>query len=430
MATASFTLMSGGKSKWNARQASHRSNGFSGTYKRSSEMRFRSVKLVTQRKVRRFRVSTAALEVADLNLAAAALLHDMAALQPTERREFGYKRAAKAIVYLPMLVSDLVASGTLRDVPFVGPSSARIITELVEQGRSPTVEAAIAKSAKGAAVRAKRVFRDGYLSHFVMAQVLGASLDSAIVGKGDYRGDFQTHSTWSDGGERINTMVEAALDLGHSCLGITDHSYGLPIARGISMTDAARQAIEVDRLNAKYKGRFRVFKGIEANILVDGSLDLQPEECLRFEFVVAAPHSILRKVEDQTSRMINALRVPGVAILGHPRGRMFNSRPGVAADWDAVFAEAATLGVAIELDGNWHRQDIDFRLARRALDAGCLFALDSDAHSIGELRFSDYAIAHARLARIPAERVINCWSDERLIEWMKSRRQRRRRRSS
>ena len=224
-------------------------------------------------------------------------------------------------------------------------------------------------------------------------------------------------------------MAQAAMELGHSCLGITDHSYGLPIARGISMSQAAKQWTEIDKLNAKHQGRFRVFKGIEANILVDGALDLQPDECARFEFVVASPHSILRKVEDQTPRMLNAMRHSGVAILGHPRGRMFNNRPGVAADWDAVFEEAAALGVAIELDGNWHRQDLDYRYARRALAAGCLFALDSDAHSIGELRFSDYAIAHARLARIPADRVINCWSDEKLSEWMRTHHKRRPRRT-
>ena len=369
-------------------------------------------------------------EVKDVNLAAAGLLHDMAGLQPTERSQFGYKRAAKAIVFLPVSVTDLVAAGTLRDVPFVGPSSSRIVTELVEQGHSPTVESAISKSAKGPAARAKRELRDGYLSHLVMAQALSGESPADIVGKGDYRGDFQMHSTWSDGGESIRTMVEGALALGHSCLGITDHSYGLPIARGMSMADAARQWLAVDKVNAAYEGRFRVFKGIEANILVDGALDLQPDECAAFEFVVASPHSVLRKSDDQTARMLAAVRTPGVAILGHPRGRVFNSRPGVSADWDAVFAEAAALEVAIELDGNWHRQDIDYKLARRALAAGCIFALDSDAHSVAELRFSDYAIAHARLARIPADRVINCWSNERLEDWMRSRHQRRRRRSS
>jgi histidinol phosphatase-like PHP family hydrolase len=148
---------------------------------------------------------------------------------------------------------------------------------------------------------------------------------------------------------------------------------------------------------------------------------VRPDERALFEFVVASPHSLLRRPEDQTARMVSAVKAPGVAILGHPRGRMFNSRPGITAKWDRVFEHAAKRGVAIELDGNWHRQDIDYLLAGRALDAGCLFALDSDAHSIGELRFSDYAIAHARIAGVPAERVINCWSDERLEAWMRER---------
>ena len=382
-----------------------------------------------RRKPSKTQVFTDEWVVDDINVVAAGLLYDMAALQPNERSRFGYKRAAKAIVYLSIAVTDLVKADTLREIPFVGPASARIVAELVELGKSPTVEAAIAKAGKSAIVAKVRQLREGYLSHFVMSQVLAADMAPSIVGKGMYRGDFQMHSTWSDGGEKIGTMAQAAMELGHSCLGITDHSYGLPIARGISMSQAAKQWTEIDKLNAKHQGRFRVFKGIEANILVDGALDLQPDECARFEFVVASPHSILRKVEDQTPRMLNAMRHSGVAILGHPRGRMFNNRPGVAADWDAVFEEAAALGVAIELDGNWHRQDLDYRYARRALAAGCLFALDSDAHSIGELRFSDYAIAHARLARIPADRVINCWSDEKLSEWMRTHHKRRPRRT-
>jgi putative hydrolase len=355
-------------------------------------------------------------------MAAAALLHDMAALQSTERSQFGYKRAAKAIAGLPVSVADLVAAGTLRDVEFVGPASARIVTELVEQGRSPSVEAAIAKSMRPSQVTSRRQFRESYLSHMAMQRALSAPLGAGTVSRAGYRGDFQMHSTWSDGGEGIGTMAEACRRLGHSCLGITDHSYGLPIARGVTMADIARQHREIDELNATYDGRFRVFKGIEANILADGSLDLQPDERAVFEFVVASPHSLLRRSEDQTARMLGAVRSASVTILGHPRGRMYNSRPGITADWDRVFEEASTRRVAIELDGNWHRQDIDFALAGRALRAGCIFALDSDAHSVGELRFSEYAIAHARLAGIPAARVINCWSNEELEEWMKERR--------
>ena len=357
----------------------------------------------------------------DLNLRAAALLYEMAALQPTQSR-FGYKRAARAIASLEVPVAELVANGTLRDVPYIGPASERIITEFVTHGTSPTVEAAIAKSGKDAEAVARRALREGYLSHAILAQALDAVVEPGVVSKADYRGDFQMHSTWSDGGETIATMARAAKQLGHSCLGITDHSYGLPIARGISMEQAARQWLEIDALNKRHGKRFRVFKGIEANILADGSLDVTLEERLRFEFVVAAPHSLLRRREDQTTRMVNAVKAEGIAILGHPRGRMFNSRPGISADWDAVFAEAARREVAVELDGNWHRQDLDYVLAGRALAAGCLFALDSDAHSVDELRFSDYAIAHARIAGIPADRVINCWSNERLDDWMARRR--------
>jgi histidinol phosphatase-like PHP family hydrolase len=230
------------------------------------------------------------------------------------------------------------------------------------------------------------------------------------------------HSVWSDGGESLSAMAEGAMELGHTCMGVTDHSYGLPIARGMTMETAARQQTEIDKLNARYEGRFRIFKGVEANILADGSLDLQPDERESFEFIVASPHSLLRRDHDQTSRMLGAVRQPGVAILGHPQGRMYNSRAGVLADWPRVFAQAAKRRVAIEIDGNWHRQDIHYQLAREALAAGCLFALDSDAHSIGELRFTDYSIAHARLAGIPSERVINCWSDEELLQWMQQQR--------
>src|SRR4029078_9035465 len=227
---------------------------------------------------------------------------------------------------------------------------------------------------------------------------------------------------WGDGAERIVTMAQACMDLGHTCLGITDHSYGLPIARGVSMADVVRQHAEIEELTAKLERGFRIFKGIEANILADGNLDLQPAERAVFEFVVASPHSLLRRPEDQTARMLAAVNGRGVAILGHPRGRVFNSRAGVKADWLRVFEIAARRRVAVELDGNWHRQEIDFELARHARDAGCIFALDSDAHSIGELRFSDYAIAHARLAGIPASRVINCWSNAELEGWMAERR--------
>jgi histidinol phosphatase-like PHP family hydrolase len=138
--------------------------------------------------------------------------------------------------------------------------------------------------------------------------------------------------------------------------------------------------------------------------------------------VVTSPHSVLRSPADQTPRMVAAVNVRGVHVLGHPRGRIYGSRPGVTAEWDEVFAVAAKSGVAIELDGDPARQDLDYSLARRVVDAGCLFALDSDAHAPDQLSYAETAIAHARLAGIPPERVINCWPVDRLLAWLEERR--------
>jgi histidinol phosphatase-like PHP family hydrolase len=229
------------------------------------------------------------------------------------------------------------------------------------------------------------------------------------------------HSVWSDGAEPLDSIIEACLARGYRCAGITDHSYGLPIAGGMSMAHAAEQHAAIDALNRQFKGRFRLFKGIEANIRSDGTIDMEPEELRQFEFVVASPHSLLRKSIDQTARMVGAVSQPGVAILGHPMGRRYNNRPGVSADWDQVFEVAAARGVAIEIDGSLDRQDIHYELAARALAKGCLFALDSDAHAHPELAFSEIAIAHARLAGIPPDRIINYWPERKLVGWMKER---------
>ena len=378
------------------------------------------VKRVTQS---RRRPGAAPAPPPDLNIIAAGLLQDMAAIQSSERSRFGYKRAAKVLAAgLDRSIADLLEDGTLRDVPFLGAATERIARELVTTGASATVERAVAASTRRADVEKRRQFRRAYLSRHALRLVYDAPLPAAVVSAEQYRGDLQMHSTWSDGVESIASLASAASALGWTRIGVTDHSYGLPIAGGMSMDAARRQHHEIDALNEELAGRVRVYKGVEANVLADGSLDLQEAERGIFEYVIASPHSLLRRDTDQTARMLGAVRQRGVAILGHPQGRMYNSRPGVSADWERVFEEAARRGVAIELDGNWHRQDIDYELAARALQAGCLFALDSDAHSLPELPFTDYAIAHARLARIPADRVVNCWEERRFDEWLASRR--------
>jgi histidinol phosphatase-like PHP family hydrolase len=215
-------------------------------------------------------------------------------------------------------------------------------------------------------------------------------------------------------------LIASCAGRGYAYAAVTDHSYGLRIARGMSMTDVAKQHREIDRLNGALPG-FHLLKGIEANIADDGLLDLSAHERRRFDVVLAAPHSKLRPLDDQTPRLIRAIEQPFTHILAHPRGRVAGTRAGIVADWDEIFERAATANVAVEIDGDPARQDLDHELASRALRAGCVFALDSDAHRSRELTYAETAIAHARLAGIPPDRIVNCWKIDRLRRWLRDR---------
>jgi histidinol phosphatase-like PHP family hydrolase len=358
----------------------------------------------------------------DTNAQVGALLRDLAAVQTSQQSRWGYRRAAQTILDLDEPLEALLqADGTLRKIPNVGPSSLRVINEFLRTGRSETVDRAVSGSAKRDDVARSRELRGNFLSGAQVADVLRYQPNRGLRRR-DYRGDLQMHSDYSDGRVTLAQLAEGCIARGYAYCGVTDHSYGLPIARGVSMRDLKKQHREIDALNRRYGSTFRIIKGIEANILADGTLDMKPAELRQLELVLAAPHSRLRTSGDQTTRLVTAVTTPGVHILAHPRGRKSGTRPGISADWDAVFAAAATSGVAIEIDGDPSRQDIDFELAERALDAGCLFALDSDAHSVQELRYADIAIAHARLAGIPTARVINCWPLPRLRAWLRAQR--------
>jgi putative hydrolase len=353
----------------------------------------------------------------DTNGLIASLLLDLAAVQTSTQKRWGYKRAAAAVRNLEEPIEALrQPDGTLRKIPQVGPSSTRVILEVLRTGRSETVERAIAESDRGSDVEKSRDVQDHFLTR---AQVVEALRNPRLLGPRleAYRGDLQMHSTWSDGRQTLAGIVEGGLARGYEYCAVTDHSYGLKIAGGISATEMATQRKEIDGLNRTHRGGFRLLQGIEANIRADGSVDMEPDELRPIEIVVAAPHSGLRSTDDQTPRMVRAVQTPGVNILGHPRGRKYGSRPGIAADWDAVFKAAKRANVAIEIDGDPARQDIDHALARRAIRAGCLFALDSDAHSTSELAYAETAIAHARLAGVPADRVVNTWPVDRLLDW-------------
>jgi histidinol phosphatase-like PHP family hydrolase len=350
------------------------------------------------------------------------LLSDLAAIQADKHKTFGYKRAAAVVLSLDDDLEALAAGGRpLPKIAGLGPSSLRVVGEVLETGGSATVEAAVESSGKRDDIMKRRQLREGFLSRAAVLQVLR---DSAFDGisRNDHRGDLQMHSTWSDGVMTLPELVEGCITRGYEFAAVTDHSHGLPVARGMAAATVIEQHRAIEALNTVYSGRFRLLRGIEANIDADGALDLSAEDTAAFDIVLAAPHSKLRVPGDQTARLIRALESPGVNILAHPRGRMRGTRAGIVANWPLVFARARTLGVAIEIDGDPSRQDLDYSLARQAYEAGCLLALDSDAHSTAELAYADTAIAHARLGGIPASAIVNCWPLEQVLAWADGRR--------
>ena len=355
---------------------------------------------------------------ADVNAVVGGYLRDLAFAQSSQQKMFGYKRAAAAILALDVPLTDLVGpDGALPRSPGLGPaqheSSARFWRPASRRPSSArSTRATAAQTSSGDA---------SFGATFSAARKSGASSripHSRVPRFEDYRGDLQMHSEWSDGYPTVQEIADACLQRGYRYAAVTDHSYGLKIAGGMSMAEAAQQRRAIDERQRPERRSVQLLQGIEANIDAAGQLDLADDEAATFDVVLAAPHSRLRKDEDQTDRMLAAIAHPAVRILAHPRGRITGSRAGVIADWDAVFASAAQRGVAIEIDGDPARQDLDHTLASRALEAGCLFALDSDAHTTTQLSYAETALAHARLAGIPADRIVNCWPLDRLLAWL------------
>jgi putative hydrolase len=353
----------------------------------------------------------------DFNIGVSGLLDDMASIQSSVYARRAYERAARSVALVEQPLPDL-SREALAAVPHLGTSAMRIVREVLASGESATAARAVASSGRTSEIERRRSLREGFMSRAIARQVL-AQTASGAVGAEDYRGDFQMHSQWSDGARTIAEMALACAGRGYTHFAVTDHSRGLTIARGLSAEAMVAQHREIDALNEALDGRLRVLKGIEANIQVDGSLDVSPEEMRKCDIVLAAPHSRLDEAGDQTDRLLAAVRTPGVHVLAHPSGRKFGKRAGLNVRWARVFAEAARRHVAIELDGDPSRQDLHYGLVCHALDAGCVFAIDSDAHDTGELVFSEIALAHARLAGIPPARVINCWPAKTLLTWLR-----------
>jgi DNA polymerase (family X) len=224
----------------------------------------------------------------------------------------------------------------------------------------------------------------------------------------DLRGILHAHTDQSDGANSLEQMAEATRRRGYQYFGVADHSKSARYAGGLSVEQIRQQHAEIDRLNARFDGSFRIFKGIESDILADGSLDY-PDEILReFDFIVASIHGQFRMDRElQTERLLRAVANPFVTILGHMTGRQLLRRSGYEVDVEKVLKACADHGVAVEVNANPWRLDLDWRWHQRGLDLGCMFSINPDAHSIAELDLMRWGVAMARKGGISADRVLN-----------------------
>jgi putative hydrolase len=237
------------------------------------------------------------------------------------------------------------------------------------------------------------------------------------------RGDLHTHSTWSDGGSPVEEMMITARRLGHEYCAITDHSPRLTVAHGLTAERLREQMILVRDLN-EAMAPFRVLQGIEVDILDDGGLDQTDSLLGQLDVVVASVHSKLRSdSETMTHRMVGAIANPRVNVLGHCTGRLIQGerglRPQSVFDPEVVFEACRMFNVAVEINSRPERRDPPTRLLALAIEMGCLFSIDTDAHAPGQLEFIAYGCERAEGLKLDPDRVINTWPLGRLLSWCK-----------
>jgi putative hydrolase len=315
-----------------------------------------------------------------------------------------YRKVAWLLADLPDgEVGRRVADGTLTDLPGVGPKTALVVTQAV-RGAVPDYLLEMRQRSVGPLVEG------------------GEELRSTV------RGDLHAHSNWSDGGSPIEEMVAAAQGLGHEYLALTDHSPRLTVARGLTAERLAEQIAIVTSINERTAADgFRLLPAIEVDILEDGGLDQEPRMLDQLDVVVASVHSKLRSSsETMTVRMVGAIANRFTNVLGHCTGRLVEggrgTRPESEFDAEVVFAACARFDVAVEINSRPERRDPPSRLMALALDAGCLFSVDTDAHAPGQLAFLDYGCARAVSAGIPADRIVTTWPLDRLLDWTHAKR--------
>ncbi|GGH96118.1 PHP domain-containing protein [Arthrobacter liuii] len=308
-----------------------------------------------------------------------------------------FRKAAAAISPLgPGEVAERAWSGRLKSMKGIGDRTFAVIRQAVD-GQVPDYLADLRE--KGAQPLASG----------------GAEIHEAL------RGDLHSHSEWSDGGSPIDLMVAAAEVLGREYLALTDHSPNLTIANGLSAGRLLDQLEVVAGINGNGGGT-RLLTGIEVDILESGELDQEPGLLDRLDIVVASVHSKLRADrKTMTTRMLAGIRDPQTNVLGHCTGRLVEGSRGTRppSDFDAkeVFAACAEHDVAVEINSRPERQDPPDALIQLALEAGCLFSIDSDAHAPGQLDFLQYGAERAASNNVPAERIVTTWPLDDLLAW-------------
>jgi putative hydrolase len=314
---------------------------------------------------------------------------------PTYRVK-AFRTAAMAIAGLtPADVEKRSRAGALKDLAGVGPKTSAVVTQALA-GRVPDYLADL-ESATGPLVEG------------------GEEIRSAL------RGDLHSHSNWSDGGSPIEDMAVTAVEIGHEYQALTDHSPRLTVANGLTAERLEQQLGIVATLN-KHLGDFRLLSGIECDINEDGTLDQTDELLGRVDIVVASVHSKLRAESGaMTRRMLQAIENPFTDILGHCTGRLVTggrgTRPESQFDAARVFAACAERGVAVEINSRPERLDPPRRLLTMAVDAGCLFSIDTDAHAPGQLDWQAYGCARAQECGVPVDRIVNTWPLADLLDW-------------
>ncbi|MGW0774090.1 PHP domain-containing protein [Streptomyces sp. NPDC002835] len=313
-----------------------------------------------------------------------------------------FRTAAAALAGLETQeIADRAAAGTLVKMKGIGPKTARVIEEALAGGTPAYLRRLEEEAGKPLAGG-------------------GSALRAAL------RGDCHLHSDWSDGGSPIDEMGRTAAAIGHEWAVLTDHSPTLTVARGLTAERLRAQLDVVAELNEQW-APFRLLTGIECDILPDGSLDQEPELLDRLDLVVASVHSKLRMDSAaMTRRMLRAVENPLTDVLGHCTGRLITGgrgkRPESQFDADQVFAACAEHGTAVEINSRPERRDPPRRLLRRALDAGALFAVDTDAHAPGQLDWQIIGCERAEECGVPAGRVVNTWTADHLLAWTRTRR--------